>query len=120
MNQLSKQNASAPRNKTSSTKSTQTELITDSKLTESSKKSGNSNRKRERVKNEKKNKSHIDPQQSTPLCKNADDASTKETAENSEDNSSINPLFTGLFQTFTLLMGVRWTPNLFFHTYFNT
>ena len=37
LNQLSKQNDSAPHNKTSNTISTQTELITDSKLTESSK-----------------------------------------------------------------------------------
>ena len=35
------------------------------------------------------NKTHIDPNQSTPLHKNADNASTKENADNSEDNSSI-------------------------------
>ena len=38
LNQLSKQNDSAPRNKTSNTISIQTELITDSKSTEISKK----------------------------------------------------------------------------------
>ena len=68
--------------------STQAELITDSKLTESSKKSKKSNK--ERVESENKNITHIDPQQSTPLPKNADNASTKENADNSEDNSSIN------------------------------
>ena len=47
-------------------------------------------RERERVKNENKNITHIDPKQSTPLQKNADNASTKENADNSEDNSSIN------------------------------
>ena len=69
LNQLSKQNDSAPHNKTSNTISTQTELITDSKLTESSKKSEKSNT--DRVKKENKNKTHIDPKQSTPLHKNA-------------------------------------------------
>ena len=78
LNQLSKQNDSAPHNKTSNTISTQTELITDSKLTESSKKSEKSNT--DRVKKENKNKTHIDPKQSTPLHKNADSASTKENA----------------------------------------
>ena len=68
--------------------STQTELITGSKLTESSKKSKKSNT--ERVENENKNITHIDPKQSTPLPTNADNASTKENADNSEDNSSIN------------------------------
>ena len=29
---------------------------------------------------------------------------------------AFNRLFTGLFQTLTLLKGVRWTPYLFFHT----
>ena len=52
LNQLSKQNDSAPHYKTSNTISTQTELLTDSKLTESSKKSKKSNTKW--VENEKK------------------------------------------------------------------
>ena len=59
--------------------STQTELITGSKLTESSKKSKKSNT--ERVENENKNITHIDPKQSTPLPTNADNASTKENAD---------------------------------------
>ena len=88
LNQLSKQNDSAPHNKTSNTISTQTELITDSKLTESSKKSEKSNT--DRVKKENKNKTHIDPKQSTPLHKNADNASTKQNADTSEDNSLIS------------------------------
>ena len=62
------------------------ELITDSKLTKSSKKSEKSNTKR--VTNENKNETHIDPKQSAPLQKNNDNASTKENAANSEDNSS--------------------------------
>ena len=74
LNQLSKQNDSAPHYKTSNTISTQTELLTDSKLTESSKKSKKSNAKR--VQNESKNITHIDPKQSTPLHKNTDNAST--------------------------------------------
>ena len=88
LNQLSKQNDSAPHNKTSNTISTQTELITDSKLTESSNKSEKNNT--EGVKNENKNITHTDPKQSAPLHKKSDNASTKENAENSEDNSSIN------------------------------
>ena len=40
--------------------------------------------------NENKNWTHTDPKQSTPLHKNADNASTKENADNSEDNLSIN------------------------------
>ena len=77
-------------------KKIQTELITDSKSTETSKKTKKSNterereRERERVKNENKNITYIDPKQSTPLHKNADNVSTKENADNSEDNSSIN------------------------------
>ena len=63
-------------------------MITDSKLTESAKKSEKSNT--ERVKNENKNKTHNDLKQSTPLHKNADNASTKVNADNSEDNSSVN------------------------------
>ena len=47
LNQLSKQNDSAPHNKTSDTISTQTEIITDFKLTESSKESEKSNTERE-------------------------------------------------------------------------
>ena len=92
LNQLSKQNDSAPHNKTSNTISIQTKLITDSKLTESSKKSekNNTERDRERVKNENKNKIHIDPKQCTPLHKHAENASIKENSDNSEDNSSIN------------------------------
>ena len=92
LNQLSKQNDSAPHNKTSNTISVQTKLITDSKLTESSKKSekNNTERDRERVKNENKNKTHIDPKQCTPLHKHAENASIKENSDNSEDNSSIN------------------------------
>ena len=88
LNQLSKQNDSAPHNKTSDTISTQTEIIRDFKLTESFKESEKSNteRERERVKNENKNITHIDPKQSTPIHKNADNASSKENAENSEDN----------------------------------
>ena len=43
-------------------------------------------RETERVKNGNKNITHIDPKQSTPLHKNADNASTKENADNSEDN----------------------------------
>ena len=84
LNQLSKQNDSTPHNKTSDTISTQTEIITDFKLTESSKESEKSNT--ERVKNENKNITHIDRKQSTPIHKNADNASSKENAENSEDN----------------------------------
>ena len=38
---------------------------------------------------ENKNKTHIDPKQSTPLHRNANNASSKEKADNSEDNSSI-------------------------------
>ena len=45
---------------------------------------------REKVNNENKNKTHIDPKQSTPLHKNADNASTKQNADTSEDNSSIS------------------------------
>ena len=88
LNQLSKQNDSAPHNKTSNIISIHIELITDSKSTESSKKTKKSNT--ERVKNENKNITHIDPKQSTPLHKNADNASSKENADDSEDNSSIN------------------------------
>ena len=89
LNQLSKQNDSAPHYKTSNTISTQTELLTDSKLTESSKKSKKSNTKK--VSREwKKNITHIDPKQSTPLHKNTDNASTKDNTDNSEDNSLIN------------------------------
>ena len=75
LNQLSKQNNSASHNKTSKTISTQIELIADSKLTEFFKKSEKSNT--ERVKNENKNITHIGPKKSTPLHKNADNASTK-------------------------------------------
>ena len=39
-------------------------------------------RETERVKNGNKNITHIDPKQSTPLHKNADNASTKENADN--------------------------------------
>ena len=84
LNQLSKQNDSTPHNKTSDTISTQTEIITDFKLTESSTESEKSNTKR--VKNENKNITHIDPKQSTPIHKNVDNVSSKENAENSEDN----------------------------------
>ena len=35
----------------------------------------------------KKNITHIDPKQSTPLHKNTDNASTKDNTDNSEDNS---------------------------------
>ena len=69
LNQLSKQNDSGTHNRSSNTISIQSELITDFKLTESSKKSEKSNT--ERIKNENKNKTHIDPKQSTPLHKNA-------------------------------------------------
>ena len=63
LNQLSKQNDSAPQNKTSNTISIQLELITDSESTESSQKTNNSNTKREkeRVKNENKNITRINP-----------------------------------------------------------
>ena len=44
----------------------------------------------ERVKSENKNITHIGPKKSTPLHKNAGNASTKENAGNSENNSSIN------------------------------
>ena len=47
-------------------------------------------RETERVKNGNKNITHIDPKQSTPLHKNADNASTKENADNRKDNWSIN------------------------------
>ena len=87
LNRQTKQNDSASHNKTFNTISTQTELMTDSKLTESSTKSEKSNT--DRVKNENKNKTHIDRKQSTPLPKHADNASTKENANNSDDNSSI-------------------------------
>ena len=53
LNQLSKHNDSASHNKTSNKISIQTELITDYKSTESSKKTKKSNT--ERVKNENKN-----------------------------------------------------------------
>ena len=59
LNQLSKPKDSALQNKNSNTIFTQTELITDSKLTEPSKKSEKSNT--EKVKNENKNKTYIDP-----------------------------------------------------------
>ena len=88
LNQLSKQNDSASHNKTSNTISTQTELITDSKLTEPGKKSEKSNT--ERVKNENKNETHNDLKQPKPLHSNADNASTKVNADYSEDNSSVN------------------------------
>ena len=88
--QLPKQKDSAPHNKTSNTISIQTESTTDSKLTESSKISKKNNTDRERVKNGSKNITHIDPKQSTPLHKNADNASSKENADNNEDNSLIN------------------------------
>ena len=42
------------------------------------------------MKNENRNITHIDPKPSTPLHKNADNASTNENAGNNEDNSSIN------------------------------
>ena len=89
---LPKQKDSAPHNKTSNTISIQTESTTDSKLTESSKisKKNNTDRERERVKNGSKNITHIGPKQSTPLHKNADNASSKENADNNEDNSLIN------------------------------
>ena len=58
LSQLSKQNDSAPHNKTSNTISIQLELITDSKSTESSQKTKNSNT--EKVKNENKNITQID------------------------------------------------------------
>ena len=38
----------------------------------------------------KKNITHIDPKQYTPLHKNTDNASTKDNTDNSEDNSLIN------------------------------
>ena len=44
----------------------------------------------ERVQNENKNMTHIDQNQSKLLHKNIDNASTKENAENSDDNSSTN------------------------------
>ena len=88
MNQLLKESDSAPHNKTSNTISYQTELLTDSKSTETSQKTKESNT--ERVKNENKNITYLDPKQSTPLHKNADSLSTKENAKNSEDNSLIN------------------------------
>ena len=87
LNQLSKQNDSASHNKTFNIISTQTKLITDSKSTESS--TISEKRNTERVKNEKKNKAHIDPKQSTSSHKNTDNASTKANAHSSEDNSSI-------------------------------
>ena len=103
LNQLSKQNDSAPHNNTSNTICTQIEFIADSKLTESSKISEKSNTEREREtereterqterqrENENKNITHIGPKKSTPLHKNAGNASTKENADNSEDDSSIN------------------------------
>ena len=43
-------------------------------------------RETERVKNGNKNITCIDPKQSTPLHKNADNASTKENADNRKDN----------------------------------
>ena len=43
-------------------------------------------RETERVKNGNKNITWIDPKQSTPLHKNADNASTKENADNRKDN----------------------------------
>ena len=88
LNQLSKQNDSAPHNKTFNTKTLQTELIADSKLTESSKKFKKSNT--ERVKNVNKNIAHIDPKQSTSLHKSSGNACTKENVDDIEDNSSIN------------------------------
>ena len=80
LNQLSKKNDSTPHNKISNTKP-----ITDSKSTESANKTKNSNT--ERVQHGSKNMTLIDPKQSTPLHKNAHNASTKENADNSEDNS---------------------------------
>ena len=74
--------------KTFNTKTLQTKLIADSKLTESSKKFKKSNT--ERVKNVNKNIAQIDPKQSTPLHKSSGNACTKENVDNSEDNSSIN------------------------------
>ena len=88
LNQLLKESDSAPHNKTSNTISIQTELLTDSKSTETSQKTKESNT--ERVKNENKNITYLNPKQSTPLHKNADSLSTKENAKNSEDNSLIN------------------------------
>ena len=90
MIQLPKQKDSAPHNKTSNTISIQTESTTDSKLTESSKISKKSNTDRERVKNGSKNITHNGSKQSTPLHKNADNASSKENVDNNEDNSLIN------------------------------
>ena len=90
LNQLPKQNDSAPHNEASNTISIQTESTTDSKLTESSKISKKSNTDTERVKNESKNITYIDPKQSTPLHKNDNSASSKENADNNEDNSLIN------------------------------
>ena len=92
LNQLPKQNDSAPHNETSNTISIQTESTTDSKLTESSKisKKSNTDRERERVENESKNITYIDPKQSTPLHKNDNSASSEENADNNEDNSLIN------------------------------
>ena len=90
LNQLPKQNDSAPHNETSNTISIQTESTTDSKLTESSKISKKSNTDRERVENESKNITYIDPKQSTPLHKNDNSASSEENADNNEDNSLIN------------------------------
>ena len=78
LNQLLMQNDSASHYQTSDTISTRTELLTDSKWTESS--------NAKRVENQSKNITHIDPKQSTPLHKNADHASTKENIDNSEDN----------------------------------
>ena len=77
LNQLSKQNDSALHNKTYITAFTQSELITDSKLTDSSIKSEKTNT--ESVKNENKKITHIVSKPSTSLHKIADNASTNKT-----------------------------------------
>ena len=67
--------------------SIQTELIADSKSTESSNKT--KKRNTERVQNENKNMTH-DTKQSISLQKNADSVSAQTNADNSEDISSTN------------------------------
>ena len=90
LNQLSRKNDSTQHNKTSNTKanaiSIQTELIADSKSTESSKKREHSRKSTE----QKQNLTYIDPEQPTPLHNNAGTSSAKKNAGNSEDNSSTN------------------------------
>ena len=92
LNQLSKKNDSTPHKKASDTKantiSIQSELIADCKSTKSSNKTKNSNT--ERVQNENKNMTYINPKQSIRLHKISDNTSTKENADNSKDNSSTN------------------------------